>query len=422
MIAQPQVEISEKANFRHLVGDITWFGLALAATSRFLSVYAIRLGATPIELGLISSLPSLIVLITASLGAWWGRRYRDPVRSLFWPGLGMRFVFLLPALAPFLPIQWQPIWLILAISIPALPQGIAAVTFFVVMRSAIQPEQMTRLLSHRQLGMNLTVAVGAIVFGFWLKTAPFPLNYQVMFLAAFAFSLGSLWHCVSIRTASKPQEAPAPAVKQRAVNPWRERSFLRVAFVAAIIHLAFTLIISVVPLYLVKHMGADEGYMALFGLVELAAGATASLIAPRIIARFGARPTIALMIAGTAINAVIIALAPNLYVALIAAVFSGGCWTAAAGVGLFKFFVESTPAEEMTAYATAYNQIIGLAVFSGPMIGSLLANSGANLVAILLFGAALRLVAAPLVDSSLLFRWRSHRAASREPEALPHAL
>ena len=186
MIAQPQVEISEKANFRHLVGDITWFGLALAATSRFLSVYAIRLGATPIELGLISSLPSLIVLITASLGAWWGRRYRDPVRSLFWPGLGMRFVFLLPALAPFLPIQWQPIWLILAISIPALPQGIAAVTFFVVMRSAIQPEQMTRLLSHRQLGMNLTVAVGAIVFGFWLKTAPFPLNYQVMFLAAFA--------------------------------------------------------------------------------------------------------------------------------------------------------------------------------------------------------------------------------------------
>ncbi len=54
------------------------------------------------------------------------------------------------------------------------------------------------------------------------------------------------------------------------------------------------------------------------------------------IARFGTRPTIALMIAGTAANAVIIALAPNLYVALLAAVFSGGCWTAAAGARISR--------------------------------------------------------------------------------------
>lgn len=422
MIAQPPVEISQRANFRHLVGDITWFGLALAATSRFLSVYAIRLGASPIELGLISSLPSLIVLVTASLGAWWGRRYHNPVRSLFWPGLGMRFVFLLPALAPFLPIQWQPIWLILAISIPALPQGIASVTFLVIMRSAIEPEQMTRLLSHRQLGMNLMIAAGALAFGIWLKVAPFPLNYQVMFLVAFVASLGSLWHCISIRSVGNPFAAPAAATaaaaQPRRVVPWRERRFLRVAFVAAVIHLAFTLIISVVPLQLVNHMGADEGYMALYGMIELAAGATASLLAPRVIARFGARPTIALMMAGTAINAVIIALAPNLYVALLAAVFSGGCWTAAAGVGLFKFFIENVPNEDMTAYSTAYNQIIGLAVFSGPMIGSVLANGGTNIVAILLLGAVLRLIAAPLVDSSLFLKWR----ASRQPEALPHAL
>src|SRR5690606_9120999 len=116
MIAQSQMKSSEKANFSHLVGDIAWFGLAMAATSRFLSVYAIRLGATSIDLGWISSLPSLILLFSASFGAWWTQRYCNPLRSLFCPVLPMLFLFLLPVFAPLLPLQWQPLWLIFSVS------------------------------------------------------------------------------------------------------------------------------------------------------------------------------------------------------------------------------------------------------------------------------------------------------------------
>ena len=416
MIAQSQIEPSARANFRHLVGDIAWFGLAAAATSRFMSVYAIRLGATAADLGWISALPALILLGSASLSAWWTRRYGgDTVRSLFWPGLGMRLLFLLPALAPFLPIQWQPLWLILAVSLPALPQGIASVAFVVVLHDSVDPSLMTRLLSRRQLALNVSVAIAALSFGFWLKNVPFPLNYQVMFLAAFAFSLMSLRHCISIRLPA-PMHEPADQPKVKS-SPWRSRGFQQVAFVTGVIHTAFFALIPVTPLFLVNRLGADEGYMAVFALIELTAGAAASMIAPRIQARIGSRPMIALAMAGTALSSIIIALSPNLYVALFAAIFSGGCWTAGAGVGLFTFFVENTPSGEMTGYSTAYNQTIGLAVFLGPMIGSTLANSGIDLILVMAFGAALRLVAAPLVESSLLTRWRARR---RQP--LRHAL
>lgn len=91
---------AEQSNFHHFVLDIAWFGLALAATTRFLSVYAIRLGATPVDLGWISSLPALVLIISAALGGWWMRRYGDPVKALFMPGLGYRLMFLLPALVP----------------------------------------------------------------------------------------------------------------------------------------------------------------------------------------------------------------------------------------------------------------------------------------------------------------------------------
>lgn len=415
MIAQPQrAPGTGRANFNHLVGDVAWFGLALAATSRFLSVYAIRLGATPADLGWISSLPALFLLVSASFATWWARRYGEArVRSLFLPGLGMRLLFLLPAFAPFLPIQWQPLWLIVSVSLPAIPQGVASVTFLGIIRDSVEPSLMTRLLSYRQLALNLTVAIAALAFGIWLEQAPFPLNYQIMFLLAFAFSLVSLWHCIRLRVVPS---AAAPVAPASPVNIWRSPSFQRVAVIAAAMHIAFFTIVPVTPLFLVHRMGADEGYMALFALLELGAGATASILAPRLQKRMGTRPMIALSMGGTALAAVVIALAPNLYVALLAAVISGGCWTAGAGVGLFSLFVENAPDGDMTGYSTAYNQVIGLSIFIGPMFGSLLANGGVNLILVMVLGALLRLIAAPLVESSLISRWRAHR------QPVPHAL
>jgi Na+/melibiose symporter-like transporter len=345
----------------------------------------------------------------------------------------MRFLFLLPVFAPLLPLQWQPLWLIFSVSAPAIGQGVASVSFFAIMRTAIEPSHMTRLLSHRQLAVNVSVAVAALAFGLWLEGAPFPLNYQVMFLAAFAFSLISLYHCIRIRVADQKRtasEAPvvAPAPKpglrkelSRSIGdslrvPWRSHGFRRVALVTAVVHLVFFILVPVTPLFLVRHFGADEGYMALFGLLELAGGATASVLAPRVQRRIGTRPMIALAMIGTALAASIIAFSPNLWVALISAVISGGCWTAAAGVGLLTFFLDNTPAEESTTYSTAYHQVIGLVVFIGPMIGSLLANGGINLIVVMMFGAAVRFLAAPLIESSLFSRWRPHR------EPMPNAV
>ncbi len=65
---------------------------------------------------------------------------------------------------------------------------------------------------------------------------------------------------------------------------------------------------------------------------------------------------------------------------------------------MFTFFVENTPADEVTTYSVAYNQVIGLAVFLGPMLGSTLANNGVNLLLVMGLGALLRLIAGPLVE------------------------
>lgn len=204
-------------------------------------------------------------------------------------------------------------------------------------------------------------------------------------------------------------------MKRSPLNAWRSRSFQRVAFVTAVIHIAFFTLVPVTPLYLVNRFNADEGFMAIFAMVELAAGAGAAMLAPHVAKRIGTRAMIAAAMLGTAVAALIIGFAPNLYLTLFAAAFSGGCWTAAAGVGLFSFFMDSTPEGEVGAYSTAYNQVIGLSVFIGPMIGSTLANSGVDLALVIGFGAALRLIAGPMIEHSLVRRHLHRRF-------VPHAL
>lgn len=406
-------DVVERSNFNHLVMDIAWFGLALAATSRFLSVYAIRLGGTPADLGWLTSFPALLLLISATFSGWWQQHFPNAVKAVFLPGLGHRFVFLLPAAAPLLPPDWQPFWLILAASLPAIPQGIASVTFVVMMRETIPDGVMTRLLSVRSLAMNVCVGVGALACGLWLEKVAFPINYQVMYIVAFLFALASLAHLTRLRVI-----LPAPIAVRHELpfKAWRAPSFRRVAFIAAVIHVAFFTIVPVTPIYLVEHHGAAEGFIALFGLVELAAGATMAAFTPKIIAHIGNRAMIALAMGGTALAALTIALVPSLYFTLIGAAVSGASWTAAT-IGLFSYFMSSTASEQMTTHSAAYNQVIGLATFVGPLIGSTFAEGGMNLLYVMVIGAGCRLIAAPLVEYTLLSRFR-HRLAVAHRHAL----
>ena len=401
---------STQRNFHHLVLNATWFGLAMASTSRFLSVYAIHAGATPLHLGLISALPGIAALLTASLGSWWMRHYSTTVKAVFWPALGLRLTFLLLIFTPFLPREWQPVWIILSTTLPALSEGISSVVFVVLMREAVKDHLITSLASRRQVTLNVTLSISMLVFGIWLENTTYPLNYQVMFGVGFIFALMSLWHTMQVKVPPFVRPVALPAQKHERV--WRSPRFQMVAAAVLLTHIAYFSIVPVTPLWLYEEFGAGEQFMAFFGLAELSAAALMALFTNRIIARIGSLNTIVLSMLGTALAALILALTPSMNLTLVAAMFTGASWTAA-GVGLFGYFNENTPMEEMPRYTGAYTQIVYLAVFIGPLLGSGLANAGVNLVAVLLGGAAVRLLAGVLIQ--LMMAWRGQKLKTALP-------
>ncbi len=409
-IETPPVDLAQaRMNFRLLVLDVAWYAVAFPAVARFLAVHLIRLDASPTLLGWQAALPAVVALITSSFAGWWRGRYTDVVRALVWPSIGYRLMFLLPAFAPFLPRDWQAIWLVLAVAIAAIPQGVSSVLFLVILRESVEPDRLPALMSRRSMFFNSLFAVATLAMGFWLEIIPFALNYQVMYVTAFALSLVSHFNVIKVRPVIAE---PPPATDRPAVRPWKSPAFRRVAFVTVVMHIAFFSIAPLVTLRLVSELDADEAFMSIFTLFELAAAATSAALTPRMVKRVGNRAIIAGGMIGSALAGAILAAAPSLPLTLIGAAISGACWTTAA-ISAFNYFSQSTPVEGVTRYTTAYNQIVMLSIFIGPLLGSQLAETALSVSAVMGMGSVLRLLAGLIILAAMSSR--VHWFGRREP-------
>ncbi len=390
LVERAEIKQIEDKNFRHLMMDVVWFGLALTATARFLSVFAIRLGATPAEQGLLIGLQGLVMGFSTLFAVRWRNRFQTTSEAIIIPGFFFRFWFLLPVFTPFFPQPFQVPWLLFSVAFTGIGQGIAGSLFLTHMREAVGDQRVSVLSSRRFAAMNIGLCITAVAFGWILTVIPFPLNYQVMFGAAFIFSLVSQWHVTQSKTLYPvPVLAPVDSSSQERV--WKLPGW-RIVIVAGIVtHLAFLSVNAIIPMVLVKTMQADEAYMGIFGLIELVGGILAGLSGEWFLRRMSPRRLTGLAVGMTAVTPLVIAFAPSLSFALGGAMLNGMGWTLVA-IGLYSVLVERTPNHLMPRATTLYQQMLAVGTFVGPLIGSTLAGAGVNLLAVLLIGAGLRLV------------------------------
>jgi len=374
-------------NFRHLIWEVAWFGVAWVTVTRFLSVYAVRLGATPTELAWISAGPPIGMLLSSLVSVWWRDRHPDSIHAVEVPTVLFRLNFLLLALTPLFPTDFRPIWLILAVTLPAVPQGIAGIIFIGVLKESTPSERMTSLLARRTLTINLSLGVGAVAFGLLLETLPFPMNYTVMFSIGFCGAMLSYWHVHNLKPVTEP-EPPTPS-KITTRDILAQPVFRRVILTSVIGHIAFFSVSPILVLHLIDGLGASEGFMATFSAVELAGAALVALVIGRIVARLGNRGMVGVALFATGLAALVVGLAPSLPVALGAAALTGAGWSTSE-IGLIGYLTENTPVRDGARFTRTYSQFVWSALFIAPFIGTTLAEIGIPLTTILVAGFVVR--------------------------------
>jgi hypothetical protein len=158
------IDIHER-NKRYVQIDAVGVGTANAAAP-FLPVFLTRLGATPVQVGLLTSMPGITGLFMA---LWVGRFLQRQKNIVPWFSLSRLLVisaFALTGLAPFFIPDNLLILVVLVIwAIATLPQTMVSVGFSVVMNAVSGPEGRYELMSRRWSILGMTTAITVAIAG-----------------------------------------------------------------------------------------------------------------------------------------------------------------------------------------------------------------------------------------------------------------
>jgi hypothetical protein len=188
-LAPPEATPVQKRNFTTIQIDAIGVGLASAA-SPFLPVFLARLGATNLQVGLLTAMPGFTGFLLAILV---GRFLQSRTNIVPWFSTSRLLVlsaYAATGLAPFIVPDEYLIFTILGIWAAAtVPQTAVAVAFSVVMNAAAGPTLRYELMSRRWSILGFTNAIAVAIAGQVLNMLGFPFNYQVVFIS---LSLGGL--------------------------------------------------------------------------------------------------------------------------------------------------------------------------------------------------------------------------------------
>ena len=417
------IPAEHRNNFWHLYLDIAWYGVLSGSAISFMVIFATRLGASGLQIGLLNASPALISLFF-TLPTGQGLQKRPIWLSVFWTSVWHRLFYAGWIFLPLLfntPGQIQAlIWLTLAMSIPGTAM---AVGFNALFAEAVPPEWRGHVAGVRNGLMAIVFVVVSLLCGFILQWLPFPLGYQVVFGMGFIGGAMSSYHLWFVRPLTNNQTYMAANVLvadlarpghirtvgdgrlasvglrflTRIKQPWLNLDLLRgpyglVLLLLFIFHLMQYLAIPLFPLYWVNHLHLTDQEISLGNAVFYGAVLLGSTQLARLTRQMGNRHLMVVGIAAMSVYPALTAVTHTLELFLITSVLGGLAWSMVGGASA-NYLLEKIPADQRPAHLAWYNLALNTAVLGGSLIGPALASE-MDIVAALALAASGRLLAA----------------------------
>jgi len=395
-------ETVEEQNYWNLYLDVTWWGVLSGITSTFISVFAIRLGASNTLVGLLVSLPALINVFWLIPSARIIERQRRRLPVIVLAGFLQRLGYLLIALMPFVFRVDQPEALVGLVALVTFPTAIASLAFTSLIADVVPADKRAQVISTRNVLVSIVSTVTVLISGKLLDLLPFPLNYQMLFGAGFAASLVSLYYVSRIKMAdasgaeSRPRHKTPLAINLRRSlkQLMSQRDFVRFSASAFAFHWGLYMPSALYAIYRVKNLGASDTWIGLLSMVETAVPILTYFYWGSVSRQKGNYLVLFISSLGTVLFPVLTGLSSRVEPLLLVSVI-GGIFGAGFNLSFFNTLLEVCPQERRPSYVAINTTLINVAAFLAPLLGTSLANLLDIRMAFFIAGA-LRLLGAGL--------------------------
>ena len=371
---------TQARNWRLVQADSLFIGI-VNASSTFLPVFLLRLGASASDIGLLTALPALTAFMLAipfgrylqargRIVAWYSR-----LRLAAWVSYAViaAAVALLPR-ASSVPVALF-IW-----AVASLPSTAALVAFPLVMDGAAGPGGRFELLGRRWAIAGVSAIVAVALGGQFLATVPFPTNYEILLVIVTLGGFGSFLQSSRIVIAEHvrpPHTEQAPRLDRlRAL--WRQvvsnRPFMGYELRTFVYIWSLGMALPVLPLFYVHDLAASDAWIGIIGAAG-SAGSVVGYVTLRRVARSRGGTVIlipALLAAAwtTALMSVV-----NWLPAVALLAFALGGAAAGAQLALFDRMMRTFPKELGVTFSSVDQSLQNFALIVAPNVAGILAVS-----------------------------------------------
>ncbi len=423
-----EIPAEHRQNFRHLYLDIAWFGVLNGSAIAFMAVFATRLGASGLQIGLLNGVPAIISLFVALPAGVWLQQ--QPIsRAVFGTAVANRIFYLPWIFLPFfLAPQMQIRGLILIVLLMSIPGTALSVGFNALFAAAVPPEWRGHVVGVRNALLSVTYILVSLICGAVLEWLPFPLGYQVVFgLGALGAAMSS-WHLWFVRPIG---ETNYKSRNGRSLGDWArpgklnilshnlrtgsgdwrfllnrkastnvgffkiDPTFTRLIFVMFGFHLFQYLAIPLFPLHWVNQIHLTDQQISLGNALFYVSVLLGSTQLARLTDRLGNHRLMAVGALSMSLYPALTAVTQGLPLYLVASVVGGLAWAVVGGAS-GNYLLEKIPEGKRPSYLAWYNISLNTAILLGSLLGPLLAEQ-IGLVATLFWAALGRIIAGILL-------------------------
>jgi MFS family permease len=396
---QPRPTIEEQ-NLWNLYVDTAWFGVLNGIATTFVSVFAIRLGASNREIGWLAALPALINVFWLIPSARLIERQRRRLPIILWAGFLQRLGYLLIALMPLFIHTHRVEAVIFLNALITLPTAVINVAITSLMADLTSIEKRARMVSIRNVLLSSVSMILVLVGGKFLDLIPFPLNYQLLFGLGTGVSMLSLYYLKRIRVPdavialrqARPKELLTLRLRRFVRTVTSQRDFMRFAGAIFVFHWGLYLPSALYSIYRVRDLHASDAWVGFLAMVFSATTILSYLWWSKVTEKRGNRLVLIVSSLGLVLYPTLMGLSPRLEPLIIVAVI-GGVFSASFNLSSFNSMLEVCPSERRPSYVAIYTSLVNVTAFLAPLLGTFLADLS-NVRMALLIAGGVRLIGA----------------------------
>ena len=365
-------------NQRSVIIDGIGVGI-VGGIATFLAVFLARLGASPLLVGLLTSMPAFTGLLLAIPVGRMLERQTDIVPWYSRARVWVQATYALTGLLPFfLPIGYIPTAVIVLWAIATIPQTIVNITFTVVMGAAAGPQRRQQLMSWRWSTLGAATAISVAGAGWLLEQYSFPINYQIVFLVSFLGGMLSFFFSsrITIDTtpSSQAHKTGLRALLAESVGMLREvPAFSRYITATFVFNCGIWMAMPLFPLYWVRVVEASDFEIGLVNTLNSGVLLIAYFVWARVSAKRGNLPVLFASTIALSLYPLLTGMTESIVLITILAGLAGFIGSGKDLV-FFDLALETMPRDRVPSFV-ALQQLTGyVATLAMPLVGTFLAT------------------------------------------------